>query len=188
MATIPRGPGASARRAEMMRQAWGHVSRHGETAVQRGSAVMGPVWGYITAHPVLPQGAYYLLTGVWPFLSIGTFLAVTGPKTDLWLVWTVGALIAVVGAVLFLAGVRRRLSLEIAVLAVGCACALMLVEATFVVERVISPVYLLDATAEAALLALWAYGWGKGRLAWSDRRPPVAAPAAAPPANVAPPR
>lgn len=40
------------------------------------------------------QGTYYLLTGVWPFASMGTFLAVTGPKTDLWLVRTVGALVA----------------------------------------------------------------------------------------------
>src|SRR5438270_11614006 len=41
----------------------------------------------------LVQGVYYLLTGVWPLVSIDTFQMVTGPKTDLWLVQTVGALI-----------------------------------------------------------------------------------------------
>jgi hypothetical protein len=40
------------------------------------------------------QGVYYLLTGVWPLPSIGSFQRVTGPKTDLWLVRTVGVLVA----------------------------------------------------------------------------------------------
>jgi hypothetical protein len=35
------------------------------------------------------------MTGLWPLVSIGTFQQVTGPKTDLWLVKTVGVLIAV---------------------------------------------------------------------------------------------
>jgi hypothetical protein len=49
----------------------------------------------------LAQGAYYLLTGVWPLLSLRTFELVTGPKTDDWLVRTVGVLVlAVVLAVL----------------------------------------------------------------------------------------
>src|SRR4051794_14622821 len=28
------------------------------------------------------QGVYYFVTGVWPLVSIETFLMVTGPKTD----------------------------------------------------------------------------------------------------------
>ena len=46
------------------------------------------------------QGLYYLITGIWPLVHMESFLAVTGPKTDLWLVQTVGALIAVIGAML----------------------------------------------------------------------------------------
>jgi len=30
----------------------------------------------------LIQGVYYLLTGLWPLVSIETFQMVTGPKTD----------------------------------------------------------------------------------------------------------
>ena len=38
------------------------------------------------------QGIFYLLTGIWPVLHIESFMAVTGPKTDIWLVKTVGLL------------------------------------------------------------------------------------------------
>lgn len=52
----------------------------------------------------IAQGLFYLVTGVWPIVSINTFLKVTGPKTDLWLVKTVGAVIAVIGAALLFGG------------------------------------------------------------------------------------
>ena len=32
------------------------------------------------------QGALYVVTGVWPLLHMASFEAVTGPKTDDWLV------------------------------------------------------------------------------------------------------
>jgi hypothetical protein len=41
-----------------------------------------------------------------------SFLAVTGPKTDLWLVKSVGILIAVIGAALVVAGMNERVTLE----------------------------------------------------------------------------
>ena len=40
------------------------------------------------------QGAYFVLTGIWPLFGINSFQAVTGAKTDLWLVYTVGCLVA----------------------------------------------------------------------------------------------
>ena len=43
------------------------------------------------------QGAYFLITGLWPLFSLKTFYAVTGPKRDGWLVQTVGAMIACIG-------------------------------------------------------------------------------------------
>lgn len=36
------------------------------------------------------QGAYYIVTGMWPLLHIDSFQVVTGPKDNLWLVKTVG--------------------------------------------------------------------------------------------------
>src|SRR5436305_6669143 len=70
------------------------------------------------------QGLYYLATGVWPLVSMDTFLMVTGPKTDLWLVDTVGVLVGVIGLVLLLAAARRHATAEVVVLALGSALAL----------------------------------------------------------------
>ena len=39
---------------------------------------------------LLAQGGYYVATGVAPFISRRLFEAITGPKSDWWLVQTVG--------------------------------------------------------------------------------------------------
>jgi hypothetical protein len=39
------------------------------------------------------QAIYYLLTALWGLFHIESFMAVTGPKTDVWLVKTVSVLI-----------------------------------------------------------------------------------------------
>ena len=70
------------------------------------------------------QGIYYAVAGIWPILHIDSFMMVTGPKTDIWLVHTVGLLLVAVGVVLCLAAYRRRLTLEMIVLAAGTALAL----------------------------------------------------------------
>jgi hypothetical protein len=76
----------------------------------------------------LAQGVYYFLTGLWPLLDIGSFLQVTGPKNDVWLVHTVGLLIAVIGLVLITSGIRWKISPEIFILAVGSALSLTGIE------------------------------------------------------------
>ena len=62
------------------------------------------------------QGPYYILTASWSLLSIDTFIKVTGPKRDIWLVRIVGLLLVVCGTVLPLSAIRRRTPLEIALL------------------------------------------------------------------------
>lgn len=42
---------------------------------------------------VAVQGMYMLITAVWPIVHIHSFMEVTGYKTDVWLVKTVGALL-----------------------------------------------------------------------------------------------
>jgi hypothetical protein len=103
----------------------------------------------------LAQSFFYIVTGVWPLVHIGSFLAVTGPKTDLWLVKTAGTLIGVVGVVLGLAGVRRRVTSEVRLLGIGSALGLTAIDVVYVARRRISPVYLLDALAELILAAWW---------------------------------
>jgi hypothetical protein len=101
------------------------------------------------------QAAYYLLTGVWPLVDMRTFEAATGPKREHWLVKTVGLAVAVAGASLWTAAQRGEVEEETLVLGAGTAAALGAVDAYYVARRRISPVYLLDAAAQAALLGGW---------------------------------
>jgi hypothetical protein len=106
----------------------------------------------------LTQGVYYLASGLWPLVSIFTFQLITGPKDDIWLVRTVGALVIVCSAVLLLAASRRRIAPEAALLGFGYALALMAVEIFYVLAGTISPVYLLDTVIEAVFAAGWVIG------------------------------
>lgn len=103
----------------------------------------------------LVQGIYFFVTGIWPILSMKTFLMITGPKTDLWLVKTVGLILAVIGLVLLYAQRTATVNLPVIVLAMGSAAALALVELIYVFKRLISPIYLGDAFVELILIAWW---------------------------------
>lgn len=111
--------------------------------------------------PVL-QGVYFLLTGIWPLVSMRTFEAVTGPKVDKWLVKTAGVLIAVIGASL-LADARRP-SRGSRVLGIGSAAALGGVDVVYSLRGRISKIYLADAVLEALLVGLWVAGGRRRRV------------------------
>lgn len=114
----------------------------------------------------LLQGGFDVVTGLWPIVHLRSFEAVTGPKLEGWLVKTVGALVTVVGGTLLLAGARRRVGPEVRLLGAGTAAAFTAVDVIYTAKRRISPVYLLDAVAETALLA----GWGVAQFRARSRR------------------
>jgi hypothetical protein len=101
------------------------------------------------------QGCYFLATGLWPLVHMKSFLAVTGPKKDLWLVKTVGVLVACIGGHLLHSSRNQRAAENAKPLAMGSAAALGGVDTWYSARGVIPPVYLLDSAAEAALIALW---------------------------------
>ncbi|HEV8342832.1 MAG TPA: hypothetical protein VGR30_10725 [Candidatus Binatia bacterium] len=110
---------------------------------------------------LLAQGIYYFFSGIWPILHMRSFLAVTGPKTDLWLVKTVGILVAVIGATLVVAGMNQRVTLEVLLLAIGSQLALIAIDVIYVAAKTISKIYLLDAILEIGLLLGWlSFGLG----------------------------
>lgn len=100
------------------------------------------------------QGALYIVTGLWPLIHLASFEFVTGPKTDDWLVRTVGVLLAVIGAVLTAAAAQPRVERLLAMLAIGVALALASVEVSYVVSGTIGRIYLLDAALESLFAAL----------------------------------
>ena len=107
----------------------------------------------------LIQGIFYVATGVWPLIDIVSFQLVTGPKTDLWLVKTVGVLVTVIGLVLLSAARSRRITNEIVLLAAGSALALAGIDLIYALSGRISAIYLGDAVVEIGLAVLWALAW-----------------------------
>jgi hypothetical protein len=110
------------------------------------------------------QGIYYLSTGVWPLVSIETFQAVSGNKTDNlptgheadhWLVNTVAVLIAADSIVLLFAAWHKQVPSEVAILALGAAAGLTAIDVVYVLRGVIAPIYLADAAMEVPFILLW---------------------------------
>lgn len=101
------------------------------------------------------QGLYFLVTGVWPLVHVRSFMAVTGPKTDVWLVQTVGVLIIVIALTILLGAWQGKVEKLAVFIAVGSALALTMVDIVFVLKRQISKIYLVDAAVELALLGGW---------------------------------
>jgi hypothetical protein len=81
-----------------------------------------------------------------------SFEWITGPKTDKWLVKTVGVLVAAIGGSLMVAARGHTVSRESQLLAAASAAGLSLIDITYVAKSRIAPVYLLDAISEVALL------------------------------------
>lgn len=101
------------------------------------------------------QGAYFVITGLWPMVSMRSFEAVTGPKRDKWLVRTVGVLVIVIGGVLVVAGLRGPPPPEVVGLGIASALALAGVDVNYVLRGRIPPIYLLDALGECVIVGLW---------------------------------
>lgn len=102
---------------------------------------------------------YYMITGVWPIVHIESFIWVSGPKYDIWLVKTAGILILVVGGVILSAGISRRITFEIFLLSIGCAIGLTVIDVYYVAVDRIWKIYLLDAAGEVLLIIAWLIGW-----------------------------
>jgi hypothetical protein len=113
--------------------------------------------------PVVVQSSYYVVTGLWPLLHLPSFLWVTGPKHDLWLVRTVGVLLVVIGATLALAVLRGGIVPEIVLLGATTAVGLLVIDAVCAVRRIVSRIYLVDAAIQLMLVAGWLVAVGGWR-------------------------
>lgn len=102
------------------------------------------------------QGSYYVTTGLWPIIHMQSFEKITGPKTDDWLVKTVGGLITVVGGTLLISGLRNGPSRDLAAVALGSAATLAAVDIIYAAQDRIPSIYLVDAAGETILMAGWA--------------------------------
>jgi hypothetical protein len=104
----------------------------------------------------LAQSAYFLATGLAPFASRRAFEAATGPKREWWLVQTVGVTVTAAGAAIGVAALRREAQAEAAVIGIGTAAGLGVLDVVHHRRGRLRWTYLLDAAAEAAIVAAWA--------------------------------
>lgn len=100
------------------------------------------------------QGAYYFVTGLWPLFHISSFVEITGPKTDLWLVKTAGTLITAIGATLLFAA-QDTPDTSIIILGLLSALGLANIDIVYARRGTISKIYLWDAAAEVGLAVSW---------------------------------
>jgi len=105
------------------------------------------------------QAAYYVLAGLWPLISLDAFERVTGPKTDDWLVYTVGLLAVAIGLTLAVGARPARPAGAIVVLAAGSASSFAGIDLRYALSGRIAPIYLLDAGVEFGLLLALLVGW-----------------------------
>lgn len=97
------------------------------------------------------QAAANIAGGLWSLLHRRSFEKVFGPKSDEWLMYTVGGLLVTSGwAQLAAAGTppARRLG-------VGIAATLLTVDLVYVAAGRLRPTYLFDAAMEATWIAAW---------------------------------
>jgi hypothetical protein len=105
----------------------------------------------------LVQGIYTLLTALWALVDIQSFMEVTGPKTDIWLVKTVAVLLLPI-ALCFLWGfyfnTDHRL---IAIIGILTSAGLAFIDFYYTSNGTIRKIYRADGYLEILFLLIWIY-------------------------------
>jgi hypothetical protein len=108
--------------------------------------------GLVTARV---HGVFNVLNGLWPLVHMSSFETVFGPKTDKWLVRTVGGLLLANGIAQFRAGNGIAEVQQARRIGLGTAATLTTIDLVYVGNGTLSRMYLLDAAAELLWIALW---------------------------------
>lgn len=101
------------------------------------------------------HATYILVTGLWPLIDIGSFIAATGPKQDIWLVKTVGALLLPIAICLYSYLLVNTDFKPAILLGSLTAIAFICINFYYALNDVISNVYLLDGAVEFLFLIGW---------------------------------
>jgi hypothetical protein len=102
------------------------------------------------------QVVYIAVTALWPLVDIKSFMEITGPKTDVWLVKTVAALLLPISLTMSTLLYTARDQRSLFVLGASTAAAFLVVDLYYSLNDVISDIYLLDAVIEFFFLIGWA--------------------------------
>jgi len=103
------------------------------------------------------QGLYILLTALWALIDMNSFMAASGPKTDIWLVKTVSVILVAVALCLLANLLFPGNTLPVMVLAAANCIGLAAIDFYYALKGVIAPIYMLDGAAEIIFLLCWIY-------------------------------
>ena len=104
---------------------------------------------------IIAQSTYIFITAAWPILDIESFMAVTGYKTDIWLVKTVGALLIPIAACLSMYLFIRSDIRPAIVLGTLTSISFLTIDFYYALSDVISDVYMVDGIVQLFFLAAW---------------------------------
>jgi hypothetical protein len=103
----------------------------------------------------LAQGIYFFITGAWAIFHAKSFMLITGPKTDIWLLRLVGMLTVGISWVLFIVVKRKKQSLESMVLILFSGFSYLTIDVVYSLSGIIRYVYLYDAIIQLIFLSIW---------------------------------
>jgi len=104
---------------------------------------------------VAVQGIYSLITALWGLIDIESFMAITGTKSDIWLVKTVSVLLVAISVTMLSQFIRPYDPFPTIVLGALTSAGLSAIEFYYSFRDVISPVYTLDGVLQILFLASW---------------------------------
>jgi hypothetical protein len=100
---------------------------------------------------------YIFVTAVWPIIHIQSFMIVTGPKTDIWLVKTVGALLIPISLTMVAQLNTSNEKKPLMILGAFTAIAFICIDLYYSLNDTIPDIYLADAAIEFIFLAGWIF-------------------------------
>ena len=112
---------------------------------------------FLQKYLMIAQGTYTLITAIWALMDIDSFMAVTGPKTDIWLVKTVAALLVPIAISLLYPVFFESTFWQPFLLGCTTAIALAIIDFYYSANDVISNIYMWDGVAESVFAMVWMY-------------------------------
>lgn len=101
------------------------------------------------------QSLYYFVTGSWALIDVHSFMEITGPKTDIWLVKTVSVLLIAISISLFVNLFIKTNRWPVILLAGSCSIFLAGIDFYYSTKHVISGIYSADGIIQNLLFLSW---------------------------------
>lgn len=94
---------------------------------------------------------------LWGMFDIDSFMRATGPKTDIWLVKTIGALLICTSCFFISVIFRKEFSFSVFLLAYMQAFALAIIDFYYALNGTISTIYIADGVCQIIFVVMWSY-------------------------------